>query len=81
MAIDLVDTKIIFMCIGIYIVMVYNKNTKLMLDYVVLYVLWGIYYAYGVIEYTQHNREERMGQNRLLAIYILRISQYHHLIY
>lgn len=46
-----------------------------MLDFVVLYVLWGIYYAYGVIEYTQHNREERMGQNRLLAIYILRILQ------
>lgn len=75
MTVDLVDTKTIFMCIVIYIVMVYNKNTKLMLDFVVLYVLWGIYYAYGVIEYTQHNREERMGQNRLLAIYILRILQ------
>lgn len=75
MTVVLVDTKTIFMCIVIYIVMVYNKNTKLMLDFVVLYVLWGIYYAYGVIEYTQHNREERMGQNRLLAIYILRILQ------
>lgn len=50
MTVDLVDTKTIFMCIVIYIVMVYNKNTKLMLDFVVLYVLWGIYYAYGVIE-------------------------------
>ena len=39
MTVDLVDTKIIFMFIVIYIVMVYNKNTKLMLDFVVLYVL------------------------------------------
>lgn len=39
MTVDLVDTKIIFMFIVIYIVMVYNKITKLMLDFVVLYVL------------------------------------------